>query len=144
MALYELAVVGGSGASGAAQCEFRAGADPAYIREIGVFLNAATASTIGIGRPANSGSVAGGTVVLGQAGNQDDAAAVCGIVASGWTTAPTAPAQFFRRIGLPAAIGNGMVFTWGERGLRVKQNTSLVIWNLAASSVASIYIVWEE
>jgi hypothetical protein len=144
VALYELSVVGGSGSSGAAQCEFRAGADPAYIREIGVFLNAATASTIGIGRPANNGSVAGGTVVLGQGGNQDDANPAGGIVASGWTTAPTAPAQFFRRIGLPAAIGNGMVFTWGERGLRVKQNTSLVIWNLAANSVASIYIVWEE
>jgi hypothetical protein len=144
MALYELAVVGGAGTNGVAQCEFRAGSAPAYIREIGVFLNAATASTIGIGRPANNGSVAGGTLAPGQPNNQDDASPVGGIVASGWSTAPTAPTQLLRRIGLPAAIGNGMVFTWGERGLRIKQNTSLVIWNLAASSVASIYIVWEE
>ena len=144
MALYELAVVGGAGTTGVAQAEFRAGADPAYIREVGIFLNAATASTIGLGRPANNGSVAGGTVTLGQANVQDDSAAAAGFVTTGWSTAPTVPTQFFRRIGLPAAIGNGIIWTWGERGLRVKQATSLVVWNLATNSVASISFVWEE
>ncbi len=145
MALYELGVVGGVGTSGVAQCELRAAStDPIYIREIGIFLNAATASTIGIGRPANNGSVAGGTLVLGQANNQDDPVATAGLVLTGWTTAPTVPTQFFRRFGLPAAIGNGMIFTWGERGLRIKQGTSLVVWNLALNSIASIYFVWAE
>lgn len=144
MALYELAVVGGAGTINVAQCELRAGADPVYVREIGLFLNAATASTIGLGRPANNGSVAGGSVTLVQANCQDDPAATSGIVTSGWSTPPTVPTQFFRRIGLPAAIGNGIIWTWGERGLRIKQGTSLVLWNIAASSVASLYFVVEE
>jgi hypothetical protein len=142
MALYELGIVGGVGTSGVAQCELRAAAtDPIYVQEIGIFLNAATASTIGIGRPANT--PAGGTPVLGQANNQDDAVSVGGVITAGWTTSPTVPTQFLRRFGLPAAIGNGMIFTW-PKGLRVKQGTSIVIWNLATNSITSIYFIWEE
>jgi hypothetical protein len=142
---YSLGIVGGSGTSGVAQCEFRAGStDSAWIREIGVFLNAATASTIGLGRPANDGSVAGGTVTLGQTEN-GAIAAVGGIVTTGWSTSPTAPTNFLRRMGLPAAIGNGIIWTWPNGdGLFVAAGRSLVIWNLATNSVASIYFVWEE
>jgi hypothetical protein len=50
---------------------------------------------------------------------------------------------FLRRIGLPAAIGNGVVWTW-PRGLRVKQGTSLVVWNITASAIANIHFVFEE
>lgn len=141
MALYEASVAGASGTIATAQAEFRAAStDACYIYEIGVFLNAATASLIGIGRPANVPS--GGALTLGQANVQDDPVATAGITTT-WTTAPTAPTVFQRRIGLPAAIGNGIAWTW-PTGLRVKQSTSLVIWNITASSIASIYFVWDE
>jgi hypothetical protein len=144
MALYEVSVAGGAGTIAVAQAELRAAAtDAIYVYEVGVFLNAATASTIGLGRPANNGSVAGGTPTLGQANIQDDPVAVGGVTTTGWTTAPTAPTVFLRRIGLPAAIGNGIIWTW-PKGLRVKQSTSLVVWNVAASSIASIYFAFEE
>jgi hypothetical protein len=144
MALYEVSVAGGAGTISVAQAELRAAAtDSIYVYEIGVSLTAATASSIGLGRPANSGSVAGGTLTLGQANNQDDAVAVGGVVTTGWTTTPTAPTVFMRRIGLPAAIGNGVIWTW-PRGLRVKQGTSLVLWNITASSIANIHFVFEE
>jgi hypothetical protein len=144
MALYEVSVAGGAGTISVAQAELRAAAtDAIYVYEIGVSLTAATASSIGLGRPANSGSVAGGTQTLGQANNQDDPVAVGGVVTTGWTTAPTAPTVFLRRIGLPAAIGNGVIWTW-PRGLRVKQGTSLVLWNITASSIANIHFVFEE
>jgi hypothetical protein len=144
MALYELSVAGGAGTISVAQAELRAAStDAIYVYEVGVSLTAATASSIGLGRPANSGSVAGGTLAVGLGNDQDVAAAVGGIVTTGWTTAPTAPTNFFRRIGLPAAIGNGVIWTW-PRGLRVKQGTSLVLWNITASSIANIHFVWEE
>jgi hypothetical protein len=144
VALFELSVNGGVGTIATAQAELRASATNAvYVYEVGVFLNAATASAIGLGRPANNGSVAGGASVVGLQNVQDDPAALAGIITSGWTTPPTAPTQFFRRIGLPAAIGNGLIWTW-PKGLRVKQSTSLVLWNITASSVASIYFCWEE
>lgn len=144
MALYEVSVAGGVGTIATAQAELRAGsADALTVYEIGVTLNAATASTIGLGRPANNGSVAGGTQTLGQANIQDDPVAVGGVVTTGWTTSPTAPSVFLRRIGLPATIGTGIVWTW-PKGLRVKQSTSLVVWNITAASIASIYFVFEE
>jgi hypothetical protein len=144
VALYEVSVAGGAGTISVAQAELRAAAgDAIYVYEVGVSLTAATASSIGLGRPANSGSVAGGTLTLGQANVQDDPVAVGGVVTTGWTTAPTAPTVFMRRIGLPAAIGNGVVWTW-PRGLRVKQGTSLVLWNITASSIANIHFVFEE
>lgn len=144
MPLYEVSVAGGAGTIAVAQAELRAAAtDTIYVYEIGVSLTAATASSIGIGRPANNGSVAGGTLTLGQGNSQDDAAAVGGVITTGWTTAPTAPTVFLRRVGLPAAIGNGVIWTW-PRGLRVKQGTSLVVWNITASSIANIHFVFEE
>lgn len=144
MPLYEVSVAGGAGTIAVAQAELRAAAtDTIYVYEIGVSLTAATASSIGIGRPANNGSVAGGTLTLGQGNSQDDAAAVGGVITTGWTTAPTAPTVFLRRVGLPAAIGNGVIWTW-PRGLRVKQGTSLVVWNITASSIANIHLVFEE
>lgn len=143
MGLYELGFLTTTVTSGSNAFEFRAGADPCYIREIGLFLNAATATTIGLGRPANTVG-AGGTVALGQANVSDDSAAVGGVVLSGWTTTPTQPTNFLRRGGLPAAIGNGLIWTWAERGLRVKQATSLVLWNLAANGALNGYVIWEE
>jgi hypothetical protein len=141
---YELGVNGGAGTIAVAQAELRAiSTDSIWVKEIGLFLNAATASSIGLGRPANSGSVAGGTLVLGQATN-GGVAAVGGVVTTGWTTAPTAPTIFLRRIGLPAAIGNGIIWTFQGDGLLVPGGGSLVIWNIAASSIASLYFVWEE
>jgi hypothetical protein len=80
MAQYELSVAGGAGTIAVAQAELRASAtDALYVYELGITLNAATASTIGVGRPTNNGSVAGGTATLLQASNQDDPVAVGGL-----------------------------------------------------------------
>jgi hypothetical protein len=142
MARYELAVTGGVGTIAVAQAELRAGAaDAIWLRELGIFLNAATASRIGFGKPANT--PAGGSPVLGLATN-GGAAAAGGVVVSGWSTAPTAPTQYYRIIGLPAAIGNGIIWTFQGDGLLIPASGAVVIWNITASSIASIFWVWEE
>ncbi len=123
--------------------EIRAGADPIYLKELAFFLNAATASTIGLGRPANTVGVAG-TVGLGQAVVSDDAASTGGIVLSGQSTVPTAPTVFMRQISLGAVLGAGMIWTWPEPGLRIKQSTSLVLWNITAISALRYYAVWDD
>jgi hypothetical protein len=144
MAQYELSVAGGAGTIAVAQAELRASAtDALYVYELGITLNAATASTIGVGRPTNNGSVAGRNGNAAAGIEPGRPCAVGGIITTGWTTAPTAPTNFFRRISLPATIGTGIVWTW-PKGLRVKQSTSLVVWNITLSSVASIYVVCEE
>lgn len=125
--------------------EVRAGANnPVFIKEIGIFLEAATATKLGLGRPANNGSVAGGTLGAFQSDSEDDAASQGGVVLSGWSTAPTVPTTFMRMVTLPNAIGNGIVWTFAGDGLRVKAARSIVLWNIATSSALRYYIVIEE
>lgn len=138
---FELGVVGASGSIGAAQWELRAGsADPIWVREVGIFLNAATASSFTLGKAANT--PAGGSVALGVPVNQVTNPA--GGITTTWSTAPTAPTAIVRRILLPAAIGNGIIWTFQGDGLLIPASGNLVLWNLAASSIASCYVVWEE
>lgn len=125
--------------------EVRAGANnPIFIQEIGIFLEAATATKLGLGRPANNGSVAGGTPGTFVSDSEDDAASQAGVVLSGWSTAPTVPTTFMREVTLPNAIGNGIVWTFAGDGLRVKAARSIVLWNIATSSALRYYIVIEE
>lgn len=144
MAAYERGDLTTGTASGAAALEIRAGAnDPLYIEELGLFLNAATASLLGFGRPANT--PAGGTVGLGDADlGGDEAASAGGVVLSGWTTAPTAPTIYKRQVALPAAIGNGVIWRWGGEGLRVKAGTSMVVWNLQLNSALRYYVRFRD
>lgn len=118
------------------------------IREIGMFCNAATASSIGIGHPGNT-AVPTGTVV-GQPIDVNDQTALAGC-ATTWSTAPTVPTQFFRKIVLPATIGAGVVWVWnpGEELTLEKVTTAngqLTWWNFGAgtASVLQAYVKWVE
>lgn len=113
------------------------------LMEIGINLGAATASTYGLGRPGNDGSVAqtSGLAVLAEnpgdpAGNTTTAVA--------WGTAPTVPTTFFRRVYLPATIGAGVIWTF-PRGLIMIASRGLVLWNIAASAANThIWAVLDE
>ncbi len=139
---YELGIAGGVGTTGVAAAELRAGAaDAIWVKEVGIFISAATASVFGLGKPAAIG-VTPTTPILGQATN--GGAAAVGATAIAWGTPPTVPAQFYRRIGLPAAIGNGIIWTFQGDGLLIPASSSIVIWNLGTNSVVTAYFVWEE
>ena len=102
------------------------------IMEIGLNLGAATASTYGLGR---SGNVPTQTLpVLLQAENPGDPAFNTGLAVA-WSVAPTVPAQFLRRISLPATIGSGIIWTF-PRGLILAISASMLIWNLATNSAS--------
>lgn len=118
------------------------------IREMGMFCNAATASSIGIGHPGNTATPLSPTV--GQPVDVNDQTSLAS-VSTTWTTAPTVPAQFFRRIVLPATIGAGIVWVWnpGEELALEKVTTAngqLTWWNFggATASVLQGYVKWNE
>ena len=141
MAYFSLGVLTTGTASGAAAWELRTSANTrAYVQEIGVFLNAATASTFGIGRPAAIGVTPTTPVDL----LPEDSAnpVVAGLVQSAlaWTTGPTVPASFLRRISLPATVGMGIIWTF-PKGLVIPASSSLVLWNLALNSAFNAYAV---
>lgn len=120
-----------------AAIEIRAVANvPIRLYELGLTLQAATASTWGLGRPAN---VPAGGAVVGLLSTENGAVSGSGIVLSGQTTAPTVPAQFFRRIGFAATIGLGIIWVF-RSGIYIPAGTSLVLWNITAVGVADVYI----
>lgn len=151
MALYSLRTRTTVTTTGAAAYEFRAASGArVQIREIGIFLAAATASTYGLGRPAAIGVTPTAPVTVipedwaGPVGTSTTAVA--------WGTGPTVPANFHRAVGLPAAIGNGVIWTFGPnefvlgpiQGAAAAVN-SFVIWNLATNSAATdIYVRADE
>lgn len=151
MPLYSLRTRTTVTTTGAAAYEFRAASGTRVaIREIGIFLAAATASTYGLGRPAAIGATPTSPVTV----IPEDWAAPAGVstTAVAWGTGPTVPTQFHRAIGLPAAIGNGVIWTFGPnefvigpiQGAAAAVN-SFVIWNLATNSAATdIYVRCDE
>lgn len=119
--------------TGAACGDLRASASNSpKVMEVGINLAAATASTYALGRSGNTPTQT--SPVLVQAENGADPAGNSGSAVA-WSVAPTVPAQFFRRIGLPATIGTGVIWTF-PRGLTIAAAGTLLIWNLATNSAS--------
>jgi hypothetical protein len=59
-------------------------------------------------------------------------------------TGPTIPLNFIRRIGLPATIGAGFIWTFSDRGLVVPVSSSIILWNLSATGVSDVYVEVDE
>ncbi len=139
---YTLGVRTSDGTIAAAAWEIRTGATPGRARllELGLFLVAATASVIGLGRPAAIGLVPTGPADFVPEDPNDVIAS--GVIQSAvaWGTGPTVPASYIRRISLPAAIGQGVIWTFPE-GIVIPISSSIVLWNISAASVLDAYAV---
>lgn len=142
MAVYSLGVLTTNVTIANAAQEVRtASTDRAMLMEAGIFLNAATASTVGLGRPAAIGVTPTSPVTL----LAEDPGAPAGTVTSAlaWGTGPTVPANFFRRVNLPAVVGAGIIWNF-PRGLWLPISSSVVLWNISATSAMNTYHVVDE
>lgn len=121
----------------AAACfELRAGASNSpKLFQLDILLAAATASVYGIGRPAAIGNTptTPQTVLAEEQANIPTGQTTTALA---WGTPPTVPANFFRRIPLPATIGAGYIATF-PRGLGIPAAGSIVLWNITANSAAT-------
>lgn len=128
--------------AGTAGWEIRTGATPgrAKVFEIGFFLAAATATTIGLGRPAAIGITPTSPVNFLPEDPNDVIAS--GVVQSSlaWATPPTVPTAFLRRVSLPATIGTGVIWTF-PKGITIPVSYGLVLWNIATGSAVDAYAV---
>ncbi len=133
------------GTTGAAAWEIITGATPgrAKLVELGFFLAAATASVIGLGRPAAIG-ITPTTPVDFLPEDPNDVIA-SGVIQSAlaWGTGPTIPAAFLRRIALPATIGTGVIWQFEPKGIVIPISSSIILWNLSTASVLDAYAVLE-
>lgn len=114
---------------------------PATVRprllELSVIQSAATAQSIGLGRPATIGTPS--AAVLFQQEEVADPAAVCNGHIT-WSAQPTAPAIFHRRWNSAATIGVGIVWTF-PRGLSIPVSSALVVWNITAGAATDVNAV---
>jgi hypothetical protein len=120
-----------------------AAANRPKIFEVGISQNAATAGVYGLGRPAaiGVGPTSPQTFI-----DESDGGAGTGLTTSAvaWgTTAPTVPANFFRRLSCPATIGAGVIWSF-PRGMGLPVSSSIVIWVIATAPVCDVWAVEEE
>ena len=144
---FEVGVRGVTAAAGAAYATLQTPTGRLRLRELGFFASTAVAASIGLGRAANSFVTT--TSAVGQTRDPSDTVAALGIMGTAWSTAPTVPGVFTRRIVLPAVIGAGVIWTWPADPLIVPVHgaaISLVLWNFGAGAgpAPDIYAIWEE
>src|SRR5678815_936218 len=141
MAIYSIGRRTTNVTSGAASHSIlTAAGERAALLEAGVFLAAATASTYALGRPAANGITATSPVVF-EAENPGDVAVTSSVLA--WSTSPTSPTNALRRMGFPATIGVGVIFTF-PRGVIIPVSSNFVLQNLATNGVVDSYFVIDE
>lgn len=108
--------------------------------EVGLFLSAATASTYGLNRPSAIGTrttpvALNAEETTGQTSNFDTALA--------WSVQPTLATDDLRRIGLPATIGVGVIWTF-PRGLLTELSKGFALINRATNGAVNAYWVVDE
>lgn len=130
---YELGVLTAAPITGAAYCSLHTGATRrARIWEITCTSTAGTASSVGVGIPANTPVAT--TSELVQALDRNDPAGTVN-ADTAWSTAPTTPAHFWRRFAIPATAGSG--FTWiFQRPLIVPVSSWICLWNFGGATAA--------
>lgn len=145
MAVYSLAQRGTVTTSGSACADIAtptASGTLFRLTEVGVFLGAATASTYGLARTTALGTRTTPTALLPEF--QSDPV-LTGIrlvdMAIAWSVQPTISGSDFRRIGLPATIGTGVIWTF-PRGLTPAAQLGFAVVNRATNSAAvDVYLV---
>jgi len=141
MALYSLSLASTVVTTTAPSWDCKPGANESKIMEVGVVNGAATACTYGYGKSANVPTQTSAVTLLDEQGGGGSGVATCAVA---WSTAPTVPAQFYRRVYLAATIGVGYIYSI-PKGIVMTATASFVQWNIATSSaLVSVHVVSDE
>lgn len=114
------------------------------IREIGVFNTTNTAFDIKLVRLTTAGTQGSGLV---EAKYDPDSAAASSTAFTTHSVAPTLGDDLGYRAALGAAIGAGVIWTFGDTGLRVTLGTANgvgVIVENGTGQAAQAYFIWDE
>jgi hypothetical protein len=114
------------------------------LREVGVFNTTATAVDIKLVRLTSAGTQGAGLVEAKH--DPDSAAAQCTAFTT-HTANPSLGDDLGYRASLGAAIGSGVIWTFGDQGIRVPLATSNgvgVIIENGTGQACQAYIVWDE
>lgn len=114
------------------------------VREVGVFNTTTTGFQVALRRATTAGGTHTGREELPEDSPVAAAAATLFDVDTG--TAPTITAGSIRAAALGAAIGSGVIWTFGGNGLVVPEGTAngVVIIGLTTPQVCTVYFVWDD
>lgn len=145
MARYSAGVKSGAGSTTLPLASlYAAAAVGARIREIGVFNTTNTALDIKLVRLTTAGTQGAG---LTEGKYDPDSAAASCTAFTTHTLAPTLGDDLGYRASLGAAIGAGVIWTFGDAGVRipvgVANGIGIIIEN-GTGQACEVYIVWDE
>jgi hypothetical protein len=116
-----------------------------YIIEIGAFNTTATACAIAVRRLTTAATQGTGQSELPW--DPDTTAATGTAFDTHTSTGPTITAGYYSTASLGAAIGSGVIWTYGDKGLRIPKGTANGIGVIPATGTGQIldlYFVWTE
>lgn len=122
---------------------FAVAASNGRIREIGVFNTTAIALSVALAKFSNATGVGAGLTEA----EYDEAAPVPACTGFAGHTADGAISQTFRQASLGAAIGSGVIWTFGGSGLIIPIGTANgfgIITPVGTGQICDYYIDWEE
>jgi hypothetical protein len=114
------------------------------IREIGVFNTTSTAVDLKLVRLTSAGTQGAG---LTEAGHDPDAATASSTAFNTHSANPSLGNDLGYRASLGAAVGAGVIWTFGDQGIRVPVGTANgvgVIVENGTGQACQAYIVWDE
>ncbi len=110
------------------------------LMELGFALATGVASVFGLNRPTATGTRTSPVALLAE----DPAAPTSEVdSALAWSVQPSFASEYLRRIGLPATVGAGVIWTF-PRGIVIAQSATLALRNLAAGGLLDVYAVVDE
>lgn len=113
------------------------------IAEVGLFNTTATAAAVSLNRLTTAGTQGAG---LTEVAEDDDLQVALATGFAGHTAGPTVGGEV-RRATLGAAVGSGIIWTFGPKGLQIPAGTANgvgVIVPTGTGQVLDYYIAWDE
>jgi hypothetical protein len=115
-----------------------------YVVEIGVFNTTAVAVAIAIRRITALGTAGAAQTEIYE---DDPAKTAVATLLDTWTGAPTFVAGNIRVGRLGAAVGSGVIFTFGGRGLPIPSSTGdgvVIVPLVGTGQICDVYFSWDE
>jgi hypothetical protein len=116
-----------------------------YVVEIGVFNTTTTACNIAVRHITSAGTA--GSAFSTVPWDVDTTTATAGVKDTYTSTGPTITAGYLAYASLGAAVGSGMVWTFGNKGLRQVKGTAnglALVPGTGTGQIIDFYIIWDE
>jgi hypothetical protein len=115
-----------------------------HVHEIGVWNTTSTAFNVAVRRLTSAGTQG---AALDELPWDPDTPAATGTLVNTHTVGPTITAGFYAIGDIGASIGSGIIWTFGDNGLRIPKGTGNGIGILVPNGtgqVCDVYVVWDE